>query len=326
MKTAALLSALLLTACTSTAPPSTSTPLAGGPAPPRPLDRDPQTVAQQAVDVVGEFRKANRPRIVDDVPRGTSVAPELQTTWCERLMALARQHVPRPGDRFEGPDRCGATLVAAKARQLVADVTLRFDVGFFFKKPYASASFERDSNTIFLPLSSILEPWDELDPTRHEWLHARHYADAKRGDALSAALMTIVEGKDYVPDALYVDEVPVNLCDLVRTLKQNKPLDPNRVEMASNYVGELRKVLDASKAFKKGTPKTRDGIAGVEFEWGDSVTSWIGGKQTKSSLALLEGVWKDATTALAALKASPPDVSAATAVPLLSGEACRANP
>jgi hypothetical protein len=259
---------------------------------------------QEASALVFAFRAANRPKIVDDAPLGSVLSAEDRKRWCTRFTPFEAR-VARAGDRIEGMD-CGAKLVPAAARQIVPDVALQFSVDFFFDKPYASASYDRETKTLFLPLASTYSPWDQIGATRHEWLHARHHAKARGGDPLAAALMSVSEGKDYRPDGFYFDEVPVNLCDVVRAASEKK--GPS-LEMAQQYSDLLQKELATLKTLKPGPLKTRAGVPGHSFapkigsrNENDGTERWVGGKDAAKSLALLESVAKEANTALTALK------------------------
>lgn len=241
------------------------------------------TKGQETRALIARFKAANRPNIVDDAPSGSVLSAAERADWCAKLIALA-PGLPQSGDRLEGIDACAATL--SPAHPVVSGVSVKLDVGFFFAKPYAAASYDRESKTLFLPLASLYKPWSEVPATRHEWRHARLHQRALAGDALASALMTTVHAPDYRPDGFYADEVLVNLCD-----------GEQQREMTENYVKILRTELDAMKSLTASTAATHAGVKGRAFT-SAGVERWVGGTDTKKSLALLEGIWKDASTAL----------------------------
>ncbi|NUP04520.1 MAG: hypothetical protein HOW73_00480 [Polyangiaceae bacterium] len=268
---------------------------------------------QSASTTVAAFRAANRPRIIDDIPGETVLGDQEREAWCGRLLQLAKEHLARPGDRMTEVGPCAVTLVPSAVRQVVPDVRIRFDVGFFFQKPYAAASYDRETRTLYLPLSALETHWDEAPATRHEWFHARIHERARAGDPLSAALETVIASAQYRPDAFHVDEVPANLCDIVQVLEAGGRPRAQQVEMARSYLEMLRTELRAMKGPSGGEPETRAGVSGIRLPASDNTVRWVGGADVARTVALLEDMSNGATGALDRVAATPPDVEGARA-------------
>ena len=260
--------------------------------------------AMQVASVVRRFREENKAAFVDGMPSESRMGADDRRLWCERLVTLARSRLALDGDVVGEAEACAVTLVPAASRQVVPGVQVRLDVGYFFRKPYAAASYDRETRTLYLPLAALVRPWDEIDATRHEWHHARIHARARSGDALATALQSIATGPDYRPDGFYVDEIPANLCDVVRAAKRGEGTS-DKTKMIDGYLGYLRKELDATKASPKKAASSRAGVPGVTLVSSDGVERWVGGADARRSLTLLESVWKDATTTLSNLRATP---------------------
>ncbi len=281
--------------------------------------------------ILAELRASNKPRIVDGSPTDSVLDEAARERWCARLVRAAEHALARPGDAVKSVERCALEVAPAPARQLVAGVRVRFDAGFFFRKPYADASFDRETRTMFLPAAALEKPWDELPATQHEWLHASHDARARSGDPLALALATVISGPDYRPDAFHVDEVPVNICDLLRAYEGGGAPQAWQIEMTKHYVGLLRDELRAMKSAKGGTPERRAALAGTRLGAPSTTTPatstvrWVAGDVGRT-LALLGDVLTASSMALARLEASPPDVAGARAIPLYASGLCTPAP
>lgn len=261
------------------------------------------STAQETAAAIHRFRLANQ----------RALSLEERSEWCGQLMPIAEKQIPLEGDAFQRTDVCEGTLTPARSRQIVPDTKVKFDLGFFVRHPRETSAYDRDTRTILLPLSATYEPWTDGAAANHEWLHARHHLNARNGFTLDSALMTTAS--DFT-----ADEVPVIMCDVI-----HHRLEGEALNRADAEVRRLRKLLDTLAPIalpKKKGRQARAGVAGTLVASPDGVERWVGGKDPKKSLALLEGVWRDAATALLALKASPPDVHTATSVALLAGDVC----
>jgi hypothetical protein len=287
------------------------------------LSIQPQPAPQTASATVAEFKAANRPKMVDGRPSESQLDAKARETWCGRLMPLAREHLARPGDKVTA-DRCAVTLQPAPERQVVKDVNLRFDGEFFFKKPYAAASYDRNTRTLYLPLASLETAWDQVGATRHEWLHARIHERARSGDALSAALFSVVSGPAFKPDAFHIDELAVGICDVMRALESGKQPQAWQLQMAKGYLEALRTEVRAMKGRTGGETETRAGVPGTRFA-SDGTVSWVGGKDLPRSLALLEGTLNDTEKAMGLLTAAKPDVASARSLSTFSSGVCETS-
>lgn len=253
---------------------------------------EPRTAIDPHDTLVADFQKANRPRIVDGAPSGTSLTTDEQADWCARLGARARTVL---GEAKQlGP--CTFELAAQGA---VPGVRIRFDATFFFAKPYAAASYDRERRILFLPLAALKEPWAALPATRHEWRHAALHRSALAGNADAAALQSSFERPEYKPDGLYVDELPAAICDWSEALAAQREVEPWRTELARSYATSV----DAELARPPGEPRaaTRAGVAGFTVPDG-----FIGGANLATSHAILETLAADSKSALQTLATGRP--------------------
>ena len=237
------------------------------------------TAADDAFALASRFRAVNKPTITDGVPGESSLSADERASFCQRIMPVAHARLAMTGDRLEDDGPCA--IVVTPAHAVVPDVKVRFDLGFFARKPYATASYDDETRTLYLPLDAIVKPWADRPSVHHEWLHAHHHARARAGDPTAMALMTVSRGPDYRPDGFFADEVPVNQCH------------PSSREMTEQYAKILRTELDAMKVVTKTTPRSRAGVPGFTLASTDGVERWLGGKDRAKSLEALEKVWRN---------------------------------
>lgn len=170
--------------------------------------------APSPAQVIAEFKVANRPSM-DRGVRGASVlSGEQRVLWCERLTALGVERLAMAHETVERLGPCALRLHASAEHQLVPGVKVHFDVERLFAKPYAAASYDRDTKVLFLPLEALVTDWTAVQATRHEWRHARISARAAKSP-VAKALMAVARGPDFMPDDFFFDEAVTNVCDLV---------------------------------------------------------------------------------------------------------------
>jgi hypothetical protein len=246
----------------------------------------------------------------------TGLGPAERAAWCARLLPVARERIARPGDQLAPAGDC--SLSVTPAREEVSGTRVLFDLAFFFEHPYAAASFDRDTRTLYLPLAALTEPWMQNTATRHEWRHARIHQQALAGDKLALALQSIVTGPEYRPDPLYVDEIPVNLCDLVDARDRGAQPEPWRTEMATNYATMLTTELGKLAPVAMQIPDTRFGIAGMRIQSFLPTSFWVGGQDAASSIGILRSVQRDASEALTLLRETTYARAQVHALPLIA--------
>ncbi|HVK83868.1 MAG TPA: hypothetical protein VM513_07160 [Kofleriaceae bacterium] len=240
--------------------------------------------------------------MIDGVPGESSLEPQARDAWCERLVPLAEAHLARPGDRIEKRGACAVELYPAATEQRVPDVHVRFDAAAFFRKPYAAASYDASTRTLFLPLDALEAAWNEVPATVHEWGHAAIHARARTGDPIAAALATRISGPAYRPDPFHVDELPINLCDVLRARERGGEPQPWQLPMVRTFLAALESELAAMKELR-GTRETLDGMEGTRLETTNGISRWVGGRDLANSLAVLERVRVDTGKAIELLEA-----------------------
>lgn len=161
-----------------------------------------------------DFKAVNVPVMEEGVPGGSSLGASERAKWCERLTEEALARIPLPGDTARRLDACSVSIDAAPSRQRAPGVHVVFSVDAFLRRPFAAASYDEATRTLFLPLRALDAPWSDVQATRHEWRHANIDAMA-RSAAVEAALRSRASGPRFKPDSFVFDEVLVNACDLV---------------------------------------------------------------------------------------------------------------
>jgi hypothetical protein len=265
-----------------------------------------------------QFKAANKPAMADGIPRQSVLTPEEQRVWCERFARIVPSALPKPGDLIGTGEPCAWPLRSNPAHQRVDGVGLRFDLAFFFAKPYAAASYDRDRHVMFLPLKALEVPWWNVQATVHEWRHAAIHARARGNDVLAMALQSSFSGPAFQPDAFYVDEVPVNACDWIDAVARGEATEPWRVSMLENYVRLLGERLPQLRAGAAASAKVRAEVQGSVLACpGEGVECWLGGTSVAKSTAILEAIHQDAVAALSLLSSARPNLQAARALPSL---------
>lgn len=268
--------------------------------------------------VVAEFRRSNKSRIIHGIPHESLLDDHARDAWCQRLTPLARSRISQSGDNVGDSSACAISLLPAASRRKVAGVRVVFDIELFFRMPYAAASYDRESRTLFLPLDALLKDWSEVTATKHEWLHAEIHRRALAGDAFSVALQTQASGPEYQPDAFNVDEIPASLCDLASVLDRGAFPEAWQMTMATSYIDILGGLLLKLRELAQPLPEVRAGVGGLRFSLENGVTTWLGGPTPRPCLAILEAIHRDAKSALQSLALRPSQTLAARAVPLLA--------
>lgn len=200
---------------------------------------------EPSVDVgalVREFHAANRPTMVDGVPRSSSLPLETRASWCARLTDAAARSLGSPEEPARRTSPCAVELTPLEAHRQVPNVRVVFDVERFFAKPYAAASFDRPSRTLFLPLAALERPWWTVPATRHEWRHALVLENAPSSE-LARALLTTASGPEFVPDDFAFDEVLTNVCDLVDAQDERRAPPEWQPPMTARLVSWGERVL-----------------------------------------------------------------------------------
>jgi hypothetical protein len=190
----------------------------------------------------------------------------------------------RPADR---PDALRHDCDAGPGEAARPERAGTFRRRFLFIKPYAAASYDRASATLFLPLKALESDWSDVPATLHEWRHARIHSLARQGDIIAMALESQLTGPDYQPDAFNVDELPVNACDLLEARARNTPVEPWRLGILKSMAEILRKqlpivLLTVDRWFPE---ERRADVPGVKLvlEQPDQTERWIGGHDPISS-------------------------------------------
>lgn len=231
---------------------------------------------QDVEALVAQFRAANRPSMTNGIPGASSMPEEERNRWCDRLTHLAESRLSEGGDAVSRASSCALTLQPTREHTRVPGVRVVFDVEFYFRKPYASASFDTATRTLFLPVVSLESAWWEQASTIHEWRHAYHDALARKGDLMALALQSTFEGPDYLPDAFHADEVPVNACDILDARRTHRAVEAWRPQMAKAYGDMLEKELVAL-AEARGTPRLQSGLPGLALDSPEGTKRWLGG-------------------------------------------------
>mgnify|MGYP000909000404 CR=1 FL=1 len=189
------------------------------------------------------FKTVNVPVMNDGVPGESRLTSAERARWCQRLTDEALTRIPLAGDEARRIDDCAVQLQPAPGRQLVPGVRVVFSVDAFARRPFAAASYDEATRTLYLPLGALDAPWSDVQATRHEWRHAR--IDASADDA---ALRSRAVGPRFKPDSFVFDELLVNTCDLVDAEAAGvapppwqRPMVESMLAQAVEILGEARR-------------------------------------------------------------------------------------
>lgn len=188
------------------------------------------------------FRAENTPVLRHGIPRESTLGPDARARWCSVLTNEALNRLSLPGDQTRRSGPCAVELIPSADRQRVPGVRLFFDVNLFLERPYAAATFDSEQQKLLLPLAALDAPWDALQPTRHEWRHARvHHLSAT--SPFHAALRARATGPRFQPDDFVFDEVLVNTCDVLDAERAGRAAPAWQRAMVDALLEELERLV-----------------------------------------------------------------------------------
>lgn len=188
------------------------------------------------------FKTVNVPVMIGGVPGASGLNAAERARWCQQLTDEALARIPLSGDVARRLDECTVQILPAPSRQLVPGVRVLFSVDAFVRRPFAAASYDEATRTLFLPLGALDAPWSDVQATRHEWRHAR--IDASADDA---ALRSRAVGPRFKPDSFVFDELLVNTCDLVDAEAAGVAPPPWQRPMIESMLAQAVETLDEAR-------------------------------------------------------------------------------
>ncbi len=176
-----------------------------------------------------------------------TVTPRL----CEETATAARSHLEGHGV-LATLSGARVTIVPGEASRLnayaawargAAGSAVVYDPGFFAAHPWAAASFDRGTNTLFLPHAAIVDATPDEHGVLHESVHLRTFADllARRQSPYYGKL----HGEPFAPADLELDEMNAYSHDLELA---GRELHAGGVTTEAAAVARLAEILDRREA------------------------------------------------------------------------------
>lgn len=246
------LASRLLFLCCVGCSPSPAVPLSAPPAvrteptaPPIPFDTQAFPRAAQA------FREKNIPSIADGIPGATTLTVDEQRAYCGDLVARAKAHLDDVKVAHRPRGDCAIEIavsdltrlgLVAKSLDRTTKSVARYDLEFFFRKPFAAASYDREARVLYLPHDGLYDP-DSLT-LAHELRHVEMHEAELRGDVSLIEYQAILTGEAFRPDPLHLDEVYAyagDILTLVGRLRRAGELDKSAVGKIHEAVRAARR-------------------------------------------------------------------------------------